>query len=150
MDVDLVVLDESRQTLFCVLDFELLMDGVLGGNGFSFDLLSLRSPTFSSVGSVQDRSAVNIFDGYTKEWSAGESLEDQSKGSGTIGISRPELLLAFTGPGCRETKREIDSTVVVSCILGRRLVRQKAHAQYFDRLHFFNRGSFISYLIARV
>lgn len=87
LDVDLVFLNGDRQTLSCVLDFELLMDGVLGGNGFSFDLLSLRCPTVSSVGSVQDRSAVNIFDNYAKERSAGESLEDQSNESGTIGIS---------------------------------------------------------------
>lgn len=85
VDVDLVILNEGRQTLSCVLDFELLIDGVLGGNEFSFDFLSLRCPTFSSVGSVQDRSAVNILDDYAKEQSAGESLED-----GTIGISCSE------------------------------------------------------------
>ena len=66
--VDLAVLNEGRQTLSCVLDFELLMDGVLGGDEFSFDFLSLRCPTFSSVGSVQDKSAVNIFDDYAVRW----------------------------------------------------------------------------------
>ena len=82
VDLDLVVLNEGRQTLSCILDFELLMDGVLGGNGFSFDFLSLRCPTVSSVGSVQERSAVNIFGDYANERSTGEGLED-----GTIGIS---------------------------------------------------------------
>ena len=82
VDLDLVVLNEGRQTLSCILDFELLMDGVLGGDGLSFDFLSLRCPTVSSVGSVQERSAVNIFGDYAKERFAGESLED-----GTIGIS---------------------------------------------------------------
>lgn len=43
-----------------------------------------------------------------------------------------ELLLVFSGPGYRETEREIDSTVVMGCILGRRPAGEKAHAQYFD------------------
>lgn len=74
-EVEFIFLGGDRHTLSCELDLELLMDGVLGEACFSFDFRSLRCPTFSSVGSVQERSAVNMANDGAKERTAGEALK---------------------------------------------------------------------------